>query len=315
MRGKATWGESGATAWGGGWGRARLAPHKAALSWQGGMAPGTALAPGPWCSTKAEPPEPILPSPLAASGHPAPRGRVRGRFGAASLLMGGAHEEECAPSSLPLTDCLPALSFVAQTGLLGCFCFPALRNNNFWPLFFSGNGRVRGDLQIPGEPGSPSPALQLDPSPSAAGTELSWALQSLSGGRSSNRDDDVAPGTSLSWETPFLQPSLLPALLPGCVCVCGAAAALRNGHQKQREKAVHNPNLHALAEREAPALGLSLPASPQRAVESLSWMGFNAVFQLQLRGITGEVIWREQGHPTAELPWCQEALWTCFATG
>lgn len=32
---------------------------------------------------------------------------------------------------------LPALSFAAQTGLFQSLCFPALGNNNLWPLFFS----------------------------------------------------------------------------------------------------------------------------------------------------------------------------------
>lgn len=31
---------------------------------------------------------------------------------------------------------LPALSFAAQTGLFQSLCFPALQNNNLWPLFF-----------------------------------------------------------------------------------------------------------------------------------------------------------------------------------
>lgn len=31
-------------------------------------------------------------------------------------------------------------------------------------------------------------------------------------------------------------------------------------------------------------------------------------FNCSPEGITSEVIWRGQGRPTAELPWCQEAL-------
>lgn len=31
-------------------------------------------------------------------------------------------------------------------------------------------------------------------------------------------------------------------------------------------------------------------------------------FSCSPEGITSEVIWRGQGCPTAELPWCQEAL-------
>lgn len=31
-------------------------------------------------------------------------------------------------------------------------------------------------------------------------------------------------------------------------------------------------------------------------------------FSCSPEGITSEVIWRGQGHPAAELPWCREAL-------
>lgn len=66
----------------------------------------------------------------------------------------------------------------------------------------------------------------------------------------------------------FLTPSLLPCQLgapefveqPPC---SGMATLPRNNGKKQSL----NPNLQALAELEAPALGLSLPASPRHAVQ------------------------------------------------
>lgn len=80
-------------------------------------------------------------------------------------------------------------------------------------------------------------------------------------------DDGVAPGIPLGFSSlPYSFPVTLPA---GRTCVCGAAprsgmaTLTRNNGKKQSI----NPNLHALAEREAAAPGLSLPASPHHAVQ------------------------------------------------
>lgn len=66
----------------------------------------------------------------------------------------------------------------------------------------------------------------------------------------------------------FLTPSLLPCQLGASAFVeqaprSGMATLTRNNGKKQSV----NPNLRTPAEREAPAPGLSLPASPHRAVQ------------------------------------------------
>lgn len=78
-------------------------------------------------------PSAILPTPLATLGHTGPQGWGRGGL-MGSVVLWVMPERK----NIHLLHCrsLPALSLAAQTGLFQSLCFPALRNNNLWPLFF-----------------------------------------------------------------------------------------------------------------------------------------------------------------------------------
>lgn len=145
VRGQAARGETGAAERGGGWGHARPAPHKAALWWRVGTAPGTAPAPAPSSvctgtgalgaqrAARGRAPSAILLIPLATSGHAGPQSRGKGGLMGSVFLWVVPERKNLHPLHRHL---LPALSFAAQTGLFQSLCFPALGNNNLWPLFF-----------------------------------------------------------------------------------------------------------------------------------------------------------------------------------
>lgn len=78
-------------------------------------------------------PSAILLTPLAASGHAGPQGRGKGGLMGSGFLWVVPERKNLHPLRRHL---LPALSFAAQTGLFQSLCFPALGNNNLWPLFF-----------------------------------------------------------------------------------------------------------------------------------------------------------------------------------
>lgn len=78
-------------------------------------------------------PSAILPTPLPTSGHMGLQGRGKGGLMGFGFLWAMPERKNV---HLLHRHSLPALSFAAQTGLFQSLCFPALGNNNLWPLFF-----------------------------------------------------------------------------------------------------------------------------------------------------------------------------------